>query len=126
MLSDISPDAQQRIARAVSESLFVQDKFILCHTPAVLEPVENCILGTFERWMTVLKPRSISFSYYPPGLIQRIAGQHECNVFTFEAVFSVSASAGSIEACVESSRVRNNVQRPKYKTGERLPCQVHL
>ena len=91
MLSDISPAAQQRIARAVNESLFVQDRYILCHTPAVLEPVDECIEA--KKHITVILPR--------PGLIQRIVRQHEREVFTFQAVFSASVSAGPIEACVD-------------------------
>ena len=49
MIRNVSPQAQQALAKAVCEEFSVNSKVILCHTPALLEPIEHCTLGTFDQ-----------------------------------------------------------------------------
>ena len=47
LINDFYPDSQQKIAVAIRECLYTQDRYILCHIPAIPEPVENWFLLVF-------------------------------------------------------------------------------
>ena len=49
MIRNVSPQAQQALAKAVCEEFSVNHRVILCHTPAMLEPIDDCTLGTFDQ-----------------------------------------------------------------------------
>ena len=102
MFTNISPDAQREIARAICEVPLIQDRIILCHTPALLDPIANCSLGTFDQVDECIEANmNITLVLPRPGLVQSIVKKHLGRVVNFDVVFSVSASAGPIEACVD-------------------------
>ena len=102
MIRNISPHAQQEIPRAIGDASSTSDKIILCHTPALLDPVENCSLGTFDQVDECIEANmSMSLILPRPGPVQNLVKKHSGKVVNFNVVFYVNASAGPIEACVD-------------------------
>ena len=102
MIRNVSPQAQQELAKAVCESSSICDRIILCHTPALLEPVDNCSLGTFDQLDECVESNMNVFLILPrPGLIQSAVKKHSGKVMSIHAVFQVNSMSGPIEACVD-------------------------
>ena len=50
MIRNVSPQVQQELAKVICECSATNDRVILCHTPALLEPIDQCTLGTFDQF----------------------------------------------------------------------------
>ena len=88
MIRNVSPQAQQALAKAVCEEFSVNHRVILCHTPAMLEPIDDCTLGTFDQIDESLEASSNVFLILPrPGLIQNMIKRHSGKVMSIHAVF---------------------------------------
>ena len=102
MIRNVPPQAQHELAKAICDEFDTSDKILLCHTPAMIDPVDNCSLGTFDQVDECIDANMNIFLILPrPGLIQNIVKRHSGKVFTLHAVFYVNASSGPIEACVD-------------------------
>ncbi len=101
MISAIPVDVQQRVAISISEASRDRDRLILCHTPSLLDPVDNGLLGTFDQvYEGIDAKKAITLILPRPGLIQNLVKKYECQDCRFEVVFYVNASAGPLEACI--------------------------
>ena len=102
MIRNVSPQVQQELAMAICECSPTDDRVILCHTPALLEPVDQCTLGTFDQFDECFEANmNVSLILPRPGLIHSIVKKHTGKVLTFHAVFHVNSHSGPIEACVD-------------------------
>ena len=102
MVRNVLPQAQQELANAIRDEFSTGDRIILCHTPAMLDPVDNCSLGTFDQVDECIEANMSIFLILPrPGLIQNIVKKHSGKVFTLHAVFHVNSFSGPIEVCVD-------------------------
>ena len=102
MIRNVSPQVQQEIAKAICDDSSVSDRIILCHSPALLDSVENCSLGTIDQVDECIEANmNVSLILPRPGLIQNIVKKHSGKVITFHAVFHVNSLSGPIEACVD-------------------------
>ena len=102
MIRNVSPQAQQALAKAVCEEFSGSDKVILCHTPALLEPIDDCSLRTFDQIDESLESNMNVFLVLPrPGLIQSTIKKHSGKVMSIHAVFQTNSNSGPIEACVD-------------------------
>ena len=102
MIRNVSPQAQQALAKAVCEEFSVNHRVILCHTPAMLEPIDDCTLGTFDQIDESLEASSNVFLILPrPGLIQNMIKRHSGKVMSIHAIFQINSNSGPIEACVD-------------------------
>ena len=102
MIRNVSPQAQQELVKAVCEDSSVCNRIILCHTPALLEPVDSCSLGTFDQIDECIEANMKVFLILPrPGLIQSTVKKHSGKVMSIHAVFHVNSMSGPIEACVD-------------------------
>ena len=102
MIRNVSPQAQHELAKAVCEGSSACDRIILCHTPALLEPVDSCSLGTFDQIDECIESNMNVFLILPrPGLIQSTVKKHSGKVMSIHAVFHVNSMSGPIEACVD-------------------------
>ncbi len=99
MIRNVSPQAQQALAKAVCEEFSGSDKVILCHTPALLEPIDDCSLGTFDQIDESLESNMNVFLVLPrPGLIQSTIKKHSGKVMSIHAIFQINSNSGPIEA----------------------------
>ena len=102
MIRNVSPQAQQELAMAICECSPTNDRVILCHTPALLEPIDQCTLGTFDQFDECFEANmNVSLILPRPGLIHSIVKKHTGKVLTFHAVFHVNSHSGPIEVCVD-------------------------
>ena len=102
MIRNVSPQVQQEIAKAICEDSSVSDRIILCHSPALIDSVENCSLGTFDQVDECIEANmNVSLILPRPGLIQNIVKKHSGKLITFHAVFHVNSLSGPIEGCVD-------------------------
>ena len=102
MIRNVPPLAQQEIAQAICDDSSVSDRIILCHSPALLDPVDNCPLGTFDQVDECIEANmNVSLILPRPGLVQSIVKKHSGKVMTFNVVFYVNSMSGPIEACVD-------------------------
>ena len=102
MIRNVSPQVQQELVMAICESSSINDRIILCHSPALLDPVDYCSLGTFDQVDECIEANmNVSLILPRPGLIQSIVKKHAGKVFTFHAVFHVNSLSGPIEVCVD-------------------------
>ena len=102
MIRNVSPQAQQELAVAICECSPTNDRVILCHTPALLEPIDQCTLGTFDQFDECFEANmNVSLILPRPGLIHSIVKKHTGKVLTFHAVFHVNSHSGPIEVCVD-------------------------
>ena len=102
MIRNVSPQVQQELAKATCEDSSTSDRIILCHSPALLDPVDNCSLGTFDQVDECIEANmNVSLILPRPGLIQSIVKKHSGKAFTFHAVFHVHSLSGPIEVCVD-------------------------
>ena len=79
MIRNVSPQVQQEIAEAICEDSSVSDRIILCHSPALLDQVDECIEANMN--VSLILPR--------PGLIQNIVKKHSGKVMTFHSMSTV-------------------------------------
>ena len=102
MIRNVSPQAQQELAMAICECSPTNDRVILCHTPALPEPIDQCTLGTFDQFDECFEANmNVSLILPRPGLIHSIVKKHTGKVLTFHAVFHVNSHSGPIEVCVD-------------------------
>ena len=102
MIRNVSPQAQQALTKAVCEDFSGSSKVIVCHAPALLEPIEDCSLGTFDQIDESLESNMNVFLILPrPGLIQSMIKKHTGKVMSIHAIFQINSNSGPIEACVD-------------------------
>ena len=102
MIRNVSPQVQQELAKVICECSSTNDRVILCHTPALLEPIDQCTLGTFDQFDECFEANmNVSLILPRPGLIHSIVKKHTGKALTFHAVFHVNSHSGPIEACVD-------------------------